>query len=194
MAEILTFKLARVAHGQRNVADSWEEQFLHRQAADRKAVLLPGLDAATAWAMGRIKDIDYFELRAFRATPDIDRPSDPALWQEAADRALVSRGWAVFMPMDWKHLHHVVRYFDLIEQNEAPDTPLLEWLIAVGVVSPKAARTTLTFFTAACIFGRTTFVLHEDDVARIKLAVEVRRQLEAEEKAARDEPPSLKTA
>jgi hypothetical protein len=106
-------------------------------------------------------------------------------WQIASDTALAERGFAVRMPEAWPALHHVVRYFDLIEKNEAPDTSLLEWLVTVGVVTTSVVTRTLRHFAKPVTVGRHAFVLAEEDVVRLKMASEVREQLEYEEAATR---------
>lgn len=187
--EPLTFKLSRVAHGQRNVMTSYEEEALQSEAKANREVMLPGVDIATAWAFQstgmRVKRItptalktEYLSAKDLAQHPFLQ--GDAAARQTASDTLLAENGFAVFMPEKWGKLHHVVMYFDLIEKNEAPDTTLLEWLITNGCFTGDVARRTVARFTKKNTLGRSVFVLHPDDAARLKMATDVRVQLEAE--------------
>lgn len=189
MAKTLTFKLARVAHGQRNLIESSEEAELQYRAKQMREVLLPGVDAATAWAMCQQAPIVGLAIHAVKLRNVLPEqctdPTDAAALQAAADLGIAQRGFAVFIPEKWAGLHHLVRYFDLIEKNEAPDTPLLEWLLTAGAVASELARTTVRRFTKKVTFGRHVFKLDKVDAERLTVAAEVRQQLEAEDAAAR---------
>lgn len=222
---IATFKLARTAHGERNMVETWEEQLLQEEAKGLRCVMIPGLDAATAWAMVKTNagvrvPVDTrkrvtadgivfeeeqhisievvsaktmrernlgFENELLRRSGKPEGVASAAELQEVADLARASVGFAVFMHESWKKLPHIVRYFDLIEKNEAPDTPLLEWLIMVGAVDTESAKATVKRFKNIVKSGRTPLVLDEEDIMRIKAAVDVRLQLEADEEAKRRE-------
>lgn len=182
----LTFKLARVAHGQRNLIESVEEAQLQYRAKQMREVLLPGVDAATAWALCQQSPIvglaiHVMQLRNVPPEPCTD-PTDAAALQAAADLAIAQRGFAVFIPEKWAGLHHLVRYFDLIEKGEAPDTPLLEWLLTAGAVAADIAKKTVARFAKRVTFGRHAFKLDKGDAERLVLAAETRVELEAEEK------------
>lgn len=185
--KMLTFKLSRIAHGQRNIVETTEEANLQYRAQKMREILLPGVDAATAWAMCAQSPVVGLAIHAERlnnVSPDpCTTPDDPEEWQIAIDRPRVSRGFAVLIPEKWPGLHHLVRYFDLIEKNEAPDTPLLEWLVTSGAVAPDVATKTVERFKKRLTMGRHAFELDPEDAARLKLAAEVRVQLEAEERA-----------
>lgn len=192
MDKVTRFKLAREATGTRNQADSFEESKLAEEARKAREVLLPGVDMVTALTMhvrllgpsGR-PVVDYKEL----SVPGMEfaqmvrlHQRDPAELQLQIDTALVSKGYAVFMHESWKHLHHVVRYYELIEKNEAPDTSLLEWLVTMGVVRPRRARNAARHFSEHLVkVGRTKFMLDEDDAERLKMAAQAREQIEKEE-------------
>lgn len=182
----LTFKLARVAHGQRNLIDGLEEEQLQYRAKKMHEVLLPGVDAATAWAMCQQSPIVGLAIHAVRlnnVAPDpCYDPTDAEAFQVAADQPRVERGFAVVIPEKWAGLHHLVRYFDLIEKNEAPDTSLLEWLVTAGAVATEIAVKTVARFKKKLTMGRHAFKLDPDDAARLVLAAEVRAELEAEER------------
>lgn len=212
------FKLARVAHGQRNQMDTGEEITLQAAAQARRQVLAPGLDWATAWSMVkasggvrvpvtvRVKKFERgiaFEHEEQQSVevvsasmmtsivldtmPDLPNARTATDLQTQADLARASVGFAVFMHESWNKLHYIVRYFDLVEKNEAPDTPLLEWLIMVGAVDTETAKKTVEQFRAAHKLGRTLVVLDDEDLQRLQVAIDVRLQLEAEEEAKRRE-------
>lgn len=178
----LTFKLSRIATGTRNLVENAEEDMLQNHASATNRVLLPYVDIATAWALSRRTAVDTTAIKTLSQFLMMAGTS-PEGWQIAADRARCEHGWAVFFPATWEHLHHIVRYFDLIEKNEAPDTPFLEWLVMAGVVTVKAAEATVARFAKPLESGRYVFVLDPEDLMRIKMAAEVRAQLEVDEKA-----------
>ena len=198
MSMPLPFKLARFAHGKRNLMDTGEEISLQAEAQQRREVCMPGVDLATAWAMVRsarklkikqrepiirMKQMTSTDLGFVEA--NYDRAQTAKELQIGADTARVSVGYCVFIHESWSKMPHLVRYFELVERNEAPDSPLLEWLIMVGAVHTEAAKATAGHFRNVTRVGRTFFVLCEEDLARINMAVDVRLQLEAEEEAAR---------
>lgn len=184
----LTFKLARCAHGSRNWMDTYEEIELQAEAQKRREVLLPGVDIATAWAMVRsatppmgVRRLGAGAQRNWKT----ETVADPEARQVAADTALAESGFAVFIPERWDKLHHVVRYFELIERNEAPDTSLLEWLVSAGAVPRDVVAQTTKHFKSITTLGRHAFVMDPEDLMRLDVAAEVREQLVAEEAAER---------
>lgn len=202
---VLSFELARIATSKRNLIETTEEDELHHEAKRFREVWLPGLDIATAFALAKTgggvqtpherdvihaRQLSGLDWQAQAASAERIRQqlnvksAEPSaeLLQQSADLTRVAGGWVVLMHESWPKLHHIVRYFDLIEKNEAPDTPLLEWLIAMGVVPRLVALKTADRFTKPRQVGRTFFVLAETDAARIKLAVDVRKEVEKAEK------------
>lgn len=165
------FHLSRVAHGERNVLDSDIEVMMQAEAKERREVLLPYVDIATAWALTRGAN-DKAKTKIARAVAVSGRPSSSVAYLET--------GWAVYLHETCVDLHHLVRYFDLIEKNEAPDTPLLEWLVACRVVAPAIARYCAKKFRNGDEFP---IPLADEDAERLLMAAEVAVEIQKNEDA-----------
>lgn len=162
------FRLARIAHGERNVMGTATEMQMQAKAREKREVLLPGVDLATAWAVERGAN-KKAHGKVCRAEP-MDERSESGL-------AYLETGWALFFRETWRDMHHLVRYFDLIEKNEAPDTSLLEWLVAARVVPAEVAR------ACAKKFRKEDPPLCEEDAMRIEISAEAADDIEREAKA-----------
>jgi len=160
------FSLARVATGTRNLIENAEEAQLQAEAKENREVLLPGVDAATAWAFvkGVNEKAGGRRIARSKSLYEQDGSEWRAMWR-------VKEGFALFFHETWTDLHHLMRYFELIEKNEAPDTSLLEWLVVARVVPAKTARDCVEKFKAAHI------PLAKEDCDRLLMAADVAEQI-----------------